>query len=763
MAINKVIYGNETLIDITDTTATDSTVLEGTVFYNAAGVRTVGSALAGISDVQDADGTSLVSSGVAMIPAIPSNVSDLINDSSFISYDLVIRETKSPDDSTYEVLTDHTAVYDYQNLITKLSNHEPIFGIYCTYDNVYYSLNNIYNEDGYLYCYFSRVFVDADLADPDLFTEQIEVDLTNNGVDWIGFHSETVELDEVVVCTCNSTADTEQKQLAGYSGYNATTLKAIVVVTFTYGNTVPAPKLKSSGSYYNIYYNNQITSASNPLYWSAGETLVFVKTSAGYQFISKSKQLSKTSELTNDSGYATQSYVDAAAASVSAAIPNVYDWALASSKPTYTYSEVGALSASTSYVKDIQDIWGNSQLNNGIYTIDECVPIENGGMIVNNDGDTSGFFVEYNEHSLIAASSTGVQIHDVANPSVATDVANKSYVDAAVASISVPVTDVQTSSGVSVVSSGVAIIPESPKVVIFYNDENGDLACNYSFSDLYDIVSANNPKVPYVAIYTDTSYNTNNPLTLHLWSVNTTSITFYSEYQYFSNGEWEALFTGDVTITYESDGSITKQEETHELSYDNYAEIRRQNGDYYDNYISISGSTGYFHLNSTIVGHSNSINTTYPIAFFCKDSGTISALNIKWFEGNYGNTKEVSGNLTSSQTLEQGFYIGTLSGDSYYSTFTLNVKRLADISEIPTTVSQLTNDAGYITSYTETDPIFSASAAASISAADISSWNAKPSVIPTYSLSISGSRITLTSTAGDSSYIDLPVYTGGVE
>ena len=68
MAINKVIYGNETLIDITDTTATDSTVREGTVFYNAAGVRTVGSALAGISDVQTSDGTSVVSGGIATIP-----------------------------------------------------------------------------------------------------------------------------------------------------------------------------------------------------------------------------------------------------------------------------------------------------------------------------------------------------------------------------------------------------------------------------------------------------------------------------------------------------------------------------------------------------------------------------------------------------------------------------------------------------------------------------------------------------------------------
>lgn len=44
---------------------------------------------------------------------------------------------------------------------------------------------------------------------------------------------------------------------------------------------------------------------------------------------------------------------------------------------------------------------------------------------------------------------------------------------------------------------------------------------------------------------------------------------------------------------------------------------------------------------------------------------------------------------------------------------------------IPTNVSSFTNDAGYLTSYTETDPVFAASAAAGISSTDISNWNAK--------------------------------------
>ena len=44
---------------------------------------------------------------------------------------------------------------------------------------------------------------------------------------------------------------------------------------------------------------------------------------------------------------------------------------------------------------------------------------------------------------------------------------------------------------------------------------------------------------------------------------------------------------------------------------------------------------------------------------------------------------------------------------------------------LPTKTSDLTNDSGFLTSYTETDPIYSASPAAGIMAADISSWNAK--------------------------------------
>lgn len=60
------------------------------------------------------------------------------------------------------------------------------------------------------------------------------------------------------------------------------------------------------------------------------------------------------------------------------------------------------------------------------------------------------------------------------------------------------------------------------------------------------------------------------------------------------------------------------------------------------------------------------------------------------------------------------------------ATFTANASSnvTANIS-VPTKVSDLTNDAGYITGYTETDPVFSASAASGITSSNISTWNGK--------------------------------------
>lgn len=57
MAINKVIYGGTTLIDITDTTAAAADVQSGKYFYTNAGIKTQGTSTKD-SDTTDADATA---------------------------------------------------------------------------------------------------------------------------------------------------------------------------------------------------------------------------------------------------------------------------------------------------------------------------------------------------------------------------------------------------------------------------------------------------------------------------------------------------------------------------------------------------------------------------------------------------------------------------------------------------------------------------------------------------------------------------------
>ena len=56
----------------------------------------------------------------------------------------------------------------------------------------------------------------------------------------------------------------------------------------------------------------------------------------------------------------------------------------------------------------------------------------------------------------------------------------------------------------------------------------------------------------------------------------------------------------------------------------------------------------------------------------------------------------------------------------------------ATTSDIPTKTSQLTNDSGFLTSYTETDPLFKASASYKITNGDITNWNNKSNFSGSY-------------------------------
>lgn len=81
--------------------------------------------------------------------------------------------------------------------------------------------------------------------------------------------------------------------------------------------------------------------------------------------------------------------------------------------------------------------------------------------------------------------------------------------------------------------------------------------------------------------------------------------------------------------------------------------------------------------------------------------------------------------LTNKPTIGTGLL--TLKNNNVViGTFSANSTSARTITvTTPTKTSDLTNDSGFLTSYTETDPIYSASPAAGITATDISSWDAK--------------------------------------
>ena len=67
---------------------------------------------------------------------------------------------------------------------------------------------------------------------------------------------------------------------------------------------------------------------------------------------------------------------------------------------------------------------------------------------------------------------------------------------------------------------------------------------------------------------------------------------------------------------------------------------------------------------------------------------------------------------------------------------------------VPTKTSDLTNDSGFLTSFTETDPVFSASAAAGITSSDITNWDSKTSNVGTITGVTAGSGLSGGGTSG---------------
>jgi hypothetical protein len=133
----------------------------------------------------------------------------------------------------------------------------------------------------------------------------------------------------------------------------------------------------------------------------------------------------------------------------------------------------------------------------------------------------------------------------------------------------------------------------------------------------------------------------------------------------------------------------------------NFSAIDWANGPYFiKTETDIDGGTNY-----TISGTSQLLSV--PYALHAKTAETVVG-GISEIDPEFN--ASVAAGITSADTAN---WNDKFSGD--YN----------DLINTPTNVSTFTNDAGYITSYTEADPIFGTSVAAGITSADTANWNSK--------------------------------------
>ena len=122
------------------------------------------------------------------------------------------------------------------------------------------------------------------------------------------------------------------------------------------------------------------------------------------------------------------------------------------------------------------------------------------------------------------------------------------------------------------------------------------------------------------------------------------------------------------------------------------------------------------------------IQATDITAWNGKQEALVSGTNIKTINNESilgsGNIS-IGGGGTATDVKINGTSI-TISNEADIiteGTYDATTNKIATMSEIPTNVSDLNNDSGFITN--ETDPIFTTSAAYGISSSDISNWNGK--------------------------------------
>lgn len=137
--------------------------------------------------------------------------------------------------------------------------------------------------------------------------------------------------------------------------------------------------------------------------------------------------------------------------------PTVPSWAKASSKPTYTASEVGAVRVSSSSGDQTSTITNNTGTIT-LTTDNDADPTNT--IILSTSGVSLSSTGRGGNNNAITITSANTTIHNLVTPTADTDAATKKYVDDSVSGITHPVTSVNTKTGaVTLSASDVGAVP----------------------------------------------------------------------------------------------------------------------------------------------------------------------------------------------------------------------------------------------------------------------------------------------------------------
>ena len=289
MAVNKVVYGDETIMDITDSTVNPENVIENNVFYDRSGARQVGT----LGDATAENHGLMSAADKAKLDEF-EDASNYLTEHQDISgkADSASLSAVATSGSYNDLLNKPTNVSDFNNDAGYLTQHQDISGKANSADLADVATSGSYN----------------DLADKPFIPSAVS-DLTDDS----GHYTKPV--------TGIPAVDLEETYLTSFTETDPTVpswAKAAQKPTYTAQEVGALPD--------NTFIPSKVSDLQNDSGYLTEHQDISGKAD-------KSEIPTSVSQLTNDSGYLT---------SFTETDPTVPSWAKAAQKPTYTAAEVGA-------------------------------------------------------------------------------------------------------------------------------------------------------------------------------------------------------------------------------------------------------------------------------------------------------------------------------------------------------------------------------------------------------------------------------------